>query len=1240
MPIRALKLKLIIPRNDTPAAVRARRALWATHRFVNESVAHYQRLLLELRQGNVCVGRDDKGRDVIEGAAIWTQRLRDRLGARGLPEEKVEAALPHCRALYRAIVPTPDPEDAEGAESSAGAAKYARSLHGLLVDPDSEAGAGVAVKLNTWAPLLSRLDADPADLVPLACELLEKTPSLLRVSGAPPSWIRRYRNGVAPITGIAAKPGWVESLVADLRKAQRKTQGSESLAIAALRELGALPLLNAYGWGQIEGYEKGLIPIERAAFVQAVAHLISWEVWCARAEASYVTRRSAVEDWEAKHAGADQSALEHVRAFEARRGMDLGATEPYRILARELRGWEEVQQWLKAHPDADADRRAGFVGELQDRLGRNFGSETVLKWLAHPAQSLVASGGIIRAVADYNGRLGLLERTRRYPTFTFAESRLHPRYSEFDPPNNSNSPPFRLLTGAHGALDVELDLLAPTDSGVLTRETMIFGLAPSAGQFDRVSLEGSAGSVEAVLAAEPEALAAIQLTTALPEEVATSLVAGGRPQLAIGKVSYEIKTYDAARRVCSLTAPDGTCDPNYKIPAVGERAELPVPKGKKPPQRVRFRAIDRLGYVQGQVGGSALLFDRERLMRSAPASLAAGHFAGTHHKHREGVDVWLKLSLDLDAPERAAVAKREKVRTYLSSAVQNRTKAGAKGSAPWDGFGVLSVNMGLRVPAAISVFRYGAEVGPDDSRIYKHERSALLRLAGDVPDAREAADRQEAEDAVRAIRASIRHLQFLGRLWRDDTPEARTKTLDRIGEPLYCVPNARASVEELVALREHSGSDTAEEWHGRTLAIYRRVEMALGKHIEKWRKETHRPSGHSLGGRSAWAVQHLERVRQILTSWHYHAHDPGRANTRRVDWEALGSHAAHLYEHIEHLKVDRANTTADLIVNAARGMIYVPPHWLDTKTGEVRGSQADGFSLTKGRWVARHRPVDLIVLEDMSRYRFSSDRPRYENVRLMQWTHRAVAESVRLQAELYGITVAETSTAYSSRFEATTGAPGVRCHVVSAADIEAPPLWLKKRADELGIKPAKLVTGDMLPSDGGHSFVPVSDGKRRDPDITSAQNVGRWYLEGHARLFRLRAAPLDSVVTASTKYVCTAPGKRTAGALGGGAALLTPSAKLDGFELTVYPSVALLARAIGVGRAALPVLDAEPEDAVPGELEDAEVVDSIETGSAETFFRDPSGAIASGRWLRAKDFWRAVEQAVIGILRTGGRLHG
>ena len=274
-----------------------------------------------------------------------------------------------------------------------------------------------------------------------------------------------------------------------------------------------------------------------------------------------------------------------------------------------------------------------------------------------------------------------------------------------------------------------------------------------------------------------------------------------------------------------------------------------------------------------------------------------------------------------------------------------------------------------------------------------------------------------------------------------------------------------------------------------------------------------------------------------------------------------------------------------------------------------------------GRWDQRFKPCDLVLFEDLSRYRMRTDRPRRENSQLMRWAHRAVPGEVKMQGELYGIGIADTSAAFSSRYHAGTLTPGIRCRMLSASDLDDE--WLREDLARLGIDLATRRAGDLVPRDGGQFFACLrSQGGflRIDADINAAQNLQRRYWTRHAEAFRLPCGPgqLDGkevwvprtlgpaclggwVVPACYARPVTIPGPAAGNlpAPGGCRGLA-----VAGDDLAEAPA------------------DIEAEE-LSGLVEEAEIA----AGKVVVFFRDPSGVIwPKGLWYPAKVFWNSVRQ--------------
>lgn len=134
---------------------------------------------------------------------------------------------------------------------------------------------------------------------------------------------------------------------------------------------------------------------------------------------------------------------------------------------------------------------------------------------------------------------------------------------------------------------------------------------------------------------------------------------------------------------------------------------------------------------------------------------------------------------------------------------------------------------------------------------------------------------------------------------------------------------------------------------------------------------------------------------------------------------------------LDRLKQQRVNQTAHLILAQALGL-RLKPHVRDAADRAQDDTHGE-YEVIPGR-----RPVDFIVLEDLSRYLSSQGRAPSENRKLMKWSHRAVLDKLKQMAEPFGIPVLEVPAAYSSRFCSRTGVVGFRAAEVHDGHAEVP----------------------------------------------------------------------------------------------------------------------------------------------------------------------------------------------------------
>jgi IS605 OrfB family transposase len=191
---------------------------------------------------------------------------------------------------------------------------------------------------------------------------------------------------------------------------------------------------------------------------------------------------------------------------------------------------------------------------------------------------------------------------------------------------------------------------------------------------------------------------------------------------------------------------------------------------------------------------------------------------------------------------------------------------------------------------------------------------------------------------------------------------------------------------------------------------------------------------------------------------------------------------------IDRMRDERINQTAHSILAEALG-VSLKVHEIDC---HVRNRHN-----IHGEYKKIRTKVDMIVLEDLSRYLTSQDRSRAENSQLMQWCHRAILDKVKMFAEIYSIPVIEVSAAYSSKFSSKNAMPGFRAREISLAQAKQN-LEIKKAKDReeiselesiIEIAEKKKLKKVIIPMAGGPLFVPMN-GTVLQADINAAINLG------------------------------------------------------------------------------------------------------------------------------------------------------
>ena len=186
------------------------------------------------------------------------------------------------------------------------------------------------------------------------------------------------------------------------------------------------------------------------------------------------------------------------------------------------------------------------------------------------------------------------------------------------------------------------------------------------------------------------------------------------------------------------------------------------------------------------------------------------------------------------------------------------------------------------------------------------------------------------------------------------------------------------------------------------------------------------------GGLSMKRLSQLEELRQKLQSlnrilWM----EPGvttpfGSDTRDIPVE---DPCPDLLTKIENVREQRVNKIAHDIVAQALGVRLIKSR-VDKNTG--------GKDIIHGEYevIPGRKPVDFVVLENLSAYRTSIDKTPEENSTLMRWAHRQLVAKVKqLLEDVFGIPVLCTHAAYTSKFDAYTSMPGFRARELDLAYI-------------------------------------------------------------------------------------------------------------------------------------------------------------------------------------------------------------
>lgn len=285
---------------------------------------------------------------------------------------------------------------------------------------------------------------------------------------------------------------------------------------------------------------------------------------------------------------------------------------------------------------------------------------------------------------------------------------------------------------------------------------------------------------------------------------------------------------------------------------------------------------------------------------------------------------------------------------------------------------------------------------------------------------------------------------------------------------------------------------------------------------------------------------------------------------------------------------------------------------------------------------AAYDPAHVLVYEDLTRYKMSSDRPKNENAGLARWSHRRILAFAQHVGGLFGVPVATVDARFSSRYCSRCGAPGCRAVRFDPAWLNQG--WMQTILQSTDIRDAALKSvathvrsaieknlyafgretdRPWVLRDGGTHFVcanstcPVHS-TPVNADENAAANIGLRFLRGVDGIRATIAA--NGTVTRSIGYVPR------------GMVLLADGNEGPSQNEPYWRDASADSRLTGSSKS-------RRGDRQEPTREDA--IEDDESGVARVLFRDPSGKFrCQDHWFEGKVFWGGVARSCAACIKA------
>ncbi|MGX9706989.1 type V CRISPR-associated protein Cas12b [Laceyella tengchongensis] len=402
-----------------------------------------------------------------------------------------------------------------------------------------------------------------------------------------------------------------------------------------------------------------------------------------------------------------------------------------------------------------------------------------------------------------------------------------------------------------------------------------------------------------------------------------------------------------------------------------------------------------------------------------------------------------------------------------------------------EGLRVMSIDLGQRTSATVSVFEITKEAPDNPYKFFYqlegtemfavHQRSFLLALPGENPPQKIKQMREMRWKERNRIKQQVDQLSAILRLHKKVNEDERIQAIDKL---LQKVASWQLNEEIATAWNQalsqlySKAKENDLQWNQAIKNAHHQLEPVVGKQISLWRKDLS-TGRQGIAGLSLWSIEELEATKKLLTRWSKRSREPGVV--KRI--ERFETFAKQIQHHINQVKENRLKQLANLIVMTALGYKY---------------------DQEQKKWIEVYPACQVVLFENLRSYRFSFERSRRENKKLMEWSHRSIPKLVQMQGELFGLQVADVYAAYSSRYHGRTGAPGIRCHALTEADLRNETNIIHELIEAGFIKEEHrpyLQQGDLVPWSGGELFATLQkpyDNPRiltLHADINAAQNI-------------------------------------------------------------------------------------------------------------------------------------------------------